>query len=36
MELYADLYYEYYNKTLNYFEEHNNKDAINYFLRILD
>ena len=36
MELYADLYYKYYNKALDYFEEQGNKDAVNYFLRTLD
>ena len=36
MELYADLYYEYYDKALNYFEEKGNKDAIHYFITTLD
>ena len=34
--LYADLYYEYYEKAINYLESKGNEDDLNYFFRTLD
>ena len=35
-ELYDDMYYEYYDKALDYLEEKGNEDDISYFIRTLD
>lgn len=35
-ELYANLYYKYYEKAINYLEEQGNEDNIRYFIRALD
>ena len=35
-ELYDDMYYEYYDKAMNYLEEKGNEDDISYFVRTLD
>lgn len=35
-ELYADLYYEYNDKALDYLEEKNNKEDLSYYIRTLD
>lgn len=35
-ELYDDMYYEYYDKALDYLEEKGNEDDISYFVRTLD
>lgn len=33
---YGDLYYEYYEKALNYLDQNGRQDAIHYFLKVLD
>ena len=35
-DIYADLYYEYNDKALDYLEEKGNKDDIHYYIRTLD
>lgn len=35
-EIYADLYYEYYEKVINYLEKLNREDELTYFIRTLD
>ena len=35
-ELYANLYYKYYEKAINYLEKKDNEDDIRYFIRTLD
>jgi len=35
-ELYADLYYKYYEKAINYLEERNLDKELTYFIRTLD
>lgn len=34
--LYADLYYKYYEKAINYLEENNREEDLRYFIRTLD
>ena len=34
--LYAELYYKYYEKAINYLEKQNSEDDITYFIRTLD
>lgn len=34
--LYSDLYYEYYEKAVDYLEEKGNKEDMSYFFRTLD
>ena len=35
-ELYANLYYKYYEEAINYLEKKDNEDDIRYFIRTLD
>ena len=35
-ELYANLYYEYYEKAINYLEKKDDQDDLTYFIRTLD
>ena len=35
-ELYSDLYYEYYEKAIDYLEKKDRNDEISYFIRTLD
>jgi len=35
-ELYADLYYQYYEKAIEYLESKNRNDDLSYFIRTLD
>lgn len=34
--LYADLYYKYYEKAIDYLEENNREEDLRYFIRTLD
>lgn len=35
-ELYTDLYYEYYEKAINYLESNKRDEELSYFIRTLD
>ena len=35
-ELYADLYYEYYEQAIDYLENENREEDLRYFIRTLD
>ena len=34
--IYTDLYYDYYEKAIDYLEQNKDEDAISYFVRTLD
>ena len=34
--IYADLYYKYYEKAINYLEKNNREEDLRYFIRTLD
>ena len=35
-QIYSNLYYEYYDKAIDFLEKKNNKEELNYFFRTLD
>ena len=35
-ELYAELYYKYYDKAINYLDQNNREEELTYFIRTLD